>query len=84
MSLRRYIPTNRNDEADLSRSSLEFDGNPTYTSNVTTPPTHNLPGRDSVREPDETKPSLADKFRVIANPNYSKRPSGNSLYFSFC
>ena len=78
MSLRRNLPTNREDEAD--RSSLENDKTPTYTgtSNITstTPPTHNLSGRDSlpVRLPDETKPPLTDT--LVLNLNYSKRPSG--------
>ena len=77
MSLRRNLPTNRDDESDRS-SSLENDKTPTYNSNITstTPPTHNLSGRDSlpVRLPDETKPPLTDTLDL--NLNYSKRPSG--------
>ena len=81
MSLRRYPPTDRNDEAD--RSSL---GN-----NKTSPmsPTFDVPGRDSVRLPNETtsKSSLTDKL-IAADPNYSKRPSGTFKFshfsFEFC
>jgi hypothetical protein len=80
MSLRRFLPTNRKAEAD--QSSLENDRLPTYTPNVTTTPTHTLPGRDS-------ESSLADTLGVaetseIATPNYSKRPSGKfNLTFEY-
>ena len=67
----------RNAKADPS--SLQNDRPPTYTSNGTTAPplVHTLPGRDSVRPPDET--SITNTFDVAqtseATPNYSKRPS---------
>ena len=53
--MRRFFSTNRKAEAD--RSVLENDSN--YTSNVTTSPdttapSHTLPGRDSLREPEYT------------------------------
>ena len=65
-----YPPTNRNSEAD------------SYNSNVTTVPTHNLSGSDSVRQPEYY--SLTDILGVAgaskgATPNYSKRPSGNKF-----
>ena len=67
--------TNRKAEADRTLA-------PTYTSNVMMPSSH-IPGRDSVRQPDETtgKSSLstvtlgvAEKSEV-ATPNYGKRLS---------
>ena len=71
MSLRQGLPTNRNAEADRT----------TYTSNVTTTPSH--PPSD--RDPDKTGFSLTDTLSVaetaevlVATPNHSKRPSGNS------
>ena len=70
MSLRRFVPTNRNAEAD--QSSLENARTTTFTSNVTTVPTHNLSGRDPV----ETASSLMDSLGV-ADPNYGEHPSGN-------
>lgn len=57
------LPANRNAEAD--RSSL----------NVTTTPTHTLPGSDFVRPLDET--SLTDTL-ILADPKYSELPSGKS------
>ena len=90
MSLPRRLPTNR--KAEVDRSSRENDRTPTYTSNVTTAPTHRmtarnvsvpvLSGRDSVMVPDETRSSLTDILGVaetseVATPRYSKRPSGN-------
>jgi hypothetical protein len=68
MYLRRILPADR--------SSLE---NP--TSNVTTAPTHNLTGLDSVGPSEYSLPDtlgIAEGSRV-ATPNYSKRPSGNIL-----
>jgi hypothetical protein len=38
MSLRRFLSTNRN--ADADQDSLQSDRPPTYTSNVTSPPTY--------------------------------------------
>jgi hypothetical protein len=61
LSAMPFLPTNRN--ADADQSSL----------NVTTIPTHTLPGSDSVRPREKTKSSLTD-------PNYSKRPSGKSKF----
>ena len=67
MSLRQGLPTNRNAEADRT----------TYTSNVTTTPTHNLSGRD----PNETRSSLTDTLDIaeaseVTTTKYSKRSSG--------
>ena len=95
MSLRHFLPTNRNAE-----SSLENHRTPTYTSNITTAPTHTagadslddrmralnvrvpvLSGHDSV---DETESSVTDTLG-IATPRYSKRRLINSsspLHFS--
>ena len=79
MSLRRFLTKNR--KAEVNRSSLENDRPPTstYTSNVTTTPSHTLPGRDSVRQPEY---SLTDTLghgvaeaSQVATPDYSKRPS---------
>ena len=76
MSLRRFLSTNRNAEAD--QSLLGSDEPPSYTSNITTAPPHTLPGRDSVR-PSESSHSgtlgVAETSQ-ISTPNYSKRPSG--------
>ena len=67
-------PTNRKAEADTTLA-------PTYTSNATTPPSH-IPGRDSVRQLDETtgKSPLTDRLAlgvaeksIVTTPNYSKR-----------
>ena len=76
MALRRFPPTTRRADADRTLA-------PTYTSNVMTPPYHTLPGRDSVRQPDETtgKSSLTDALGVgekssVTTPNYSKHLSG--------
>jgi hypothetical protein len=71
MSLRRFLPTNRKAEANQKN---DIRPPTTYTSNVTTTPTHTLPGRDS-------ESSLTDTLGVaetseVATPNYSKRPSG--------
>jgi hypothetical protein len=70
-------------QLEAYRSSLETDRTPTYTSNVTTAPPHSLPGRDSVRQPNETESSLTETLGVaetseVATPsaNYSKRPYG--------
>ena len=65
-----FPTTNRNSQADP------------YNSNVTTVPTHNLSGSDSVRQPEYY--SLTDILGVAgaskgATPNYSKRPSGNKF-----
>ena len=73
MSLRRFLPANRNSEA--------------YTSNVTTVPTHNLAGRDCEFErPLGYSPTDSDALGVagtsqVATPNssYSKRPSENQF-----
>ena len=85
MSLRRFLPTDRNAEADRSSLPVENDRPPSYTSNVTTAPTHNLTGRDSVRQPNETESStlgVAETSGVATpNPNYSKRPSGKFRFF---
>jgi chlorite dismutase len=70
-------------QLEAIRSSLETrsDRTPTYTSNVTKAPTHSLPGRDSVRQLNETESSLTETLGVaetsqVATPsaNYSKRP----------
>ena len=92
MSLRRFLSKNRNAEAD--RSSQRVDDGPitqastssrpaTHTSNVkvlnvTTAPTHNLPGRDSLTE----TLGIAETSEV-ATPslNYSKPKSSD---FGFC
>ena len=60
-SLRQVFPTKRNAEADRTT---------TYTSNVTSAPTHTLTGRD----PDETEFSPTDALAVAENCS-SKRPS---------
>ena len=75
MSLQQFLPTSP-DDAD--RRTLGNDSDRTPIPNDITASTHNLPGRDSasVRLPDETKPSLTDT--LVANPNYSKCPSGKS------
>jgi hypothetical protein len=57
------------------------DRTPTYISNVTTAPTHSLPGCDPVRQPKETEPSRTETLGItetseVATPNYSKHPSG--------
>ena len=77
--------TRRVAELEAYRSSLESDRTPTYTSSVTTEPVHSLPGRDSVRQPNETESSLNKKTLGVAeisevatqalSVNYSKRPS---------
>ena len=62
-----------------------------YTSNVTTALAHTLPGRDSVRLPDEADFSLTDTLGVAGTSqlevttDYSTRPSGNQFFpqFSF-
>ena len=84
MSLRRFLPTTRNAEADRTLA-------PTYTSNVMTPPSHTLPGRDSVRQPDETlgKSSHTDTLGVaeksrVTTPNYSKYLSDSSPNSHLC
>ena len=64
MSLLRYLSRNRKAKAD--QSSLGKDGTPTrtsstYTSNVTTAPSHSLSGRDVVGQPDETDQSSLGK-----------------------
>ena len=81
MFLRRFLSTNRDDKAD--RSSLGKD----RTS--TTPPTLDLPGRDSVKLPEHSPTTdtlgVADASQV-ATPNYSKRSSGKLNFpslFSF-
>ena len=76
MFLRRYFSKNRNAEVD--RSSLGEDRSPTYASNITTAPSYTLPGRDYVRQSDETESSLSDTIGVaekskVATTNYSKR-----------
>ena len=69
MSLRRFPPTNLNDEADR------------YTGT----PTHNLPGRDSEYErPPAYSLTDSDALGVAgtsrrATPKFSKRPSGNQF-----
>jgi hypothetical protein len=74
---------------------MENDGTH-YTSNVTTPPSQALPGRDSVWQPeyslstDTTPPSHSLPGRdSVGKPDevptlkYSKRPSVSPLHFSF-
>ena len=86
MSMRRFFSINRNSKAD--RSSLENERPPPpYTSNVTSVPTHNLSGRDSVRQPDETESSHTDTPGVAEtpglatqSPNYSKHPSDKFMF----
>jgi hypothetical protein len=77
MSLRRFLPTNRNAEAD--RSSLE---NIIYTSNVTTAPTHNLSGLDFVGPPEYSPTDTLGVAEAsqLATPNYSKCPFGNITF----
>ena len=95
MSLRRFLPTNRNTEA--ARSSLESDRPPTYTSNVADDADslndrmRALSGSDSVTVtlPNEIESSLTDGVAETsekATPRYSKHPSGKfkfSAHFSF-
>jgi hypothetical protein len=85
MFLRRFLPKNR--QAEANRSSMPVrveDILPAYTSNITMAPTHTLPGRDSVREPEETESSLrlTDALVATRSPNYSKRPSGTFKFSS--
>ena len=90
MALRRFHRTTHKADADRTPA-------PTiYTSNVMTPPSNTLPGRDSVRQLDETtgKSSHTDTLGVaeksrVTTPNYSKRlpMSGsppNSHLCEFC
>jgi hypothetical protein len=82
MSPRRFLPTNRNAQAEADRSSLE---NPIYTSNVTTAATHNLSGLDSVEPPEY---SIVNTLGVAqasqVAPNYSKRLSRNVSSTHLC
>ena len=79
MALRRFLPTARKDRTLA----------PTNTSNVMTPPSHTLSGRDSVGQPG-TESLLTDTLaRGVAekSPNYSKRLSDsppNSHLYEFC
>ena len=80
MASRRFPPTTRKAEADPSSLGNDRTLDSTYTTKVMTPPSHNLPGCDSVRQLDETtgKSSLTDTFGVaeksrVTTPNYSKR-----------
>ena len=82
MALRRFPSTNRKAEAGQSSFGNDRTLAPTYTSNFMTSPYHTLPGRDSVRQLDETigKSSLTDTLGVaeksrVTTPNYSKRLS---------
>ena len=75
----RFLSTMRlfRKAAKADQSSLQND---TYTYNVTTAPAHTLPGRDSVRPPDETESPITNTLGVaetseVPTPNYSKRPS---------
>ena len=52
MSLRRFLTKIRNAEAD--QSSMENDRPHSYTSSVTTAPSHTLPGRDSESQPENS------------------------------
>ena len=79
-ALRQLFQKIRNAKAD--RSSMENHRPHTYTSNVTTAHPHTLPGRDSVRPPDETESTITNlnilgvaETSELATPNYSKRPS---------
>ena len=97
MLLKRYFTKIRN--ADGHNSSTENDRTH-YTSNVTTGPSHALPGRDFVRQPEYSlgtdttahSHSLPGRDSVgqpdeIANPEYSKRLSvspSNSHLYEFC
>ena len=85
----RYLSTNRKAVAD--QNSLGKDGTPTstYTSNVTTAPSHSLSGRDSVGQAGETESSLTDTIATaekskVATPDYSKRLSGLSTDSHLC
>ena len=72
--MRRLFKGNRKAEADRESSlGKDFRTPTTYISNVTPAPTHNLPGRDFMRLPDETASgsSLTDTLSV-ADPSYSK------------
>ena len=77
MALRRFHRTSTGTgKADADRTLAPA----IYASNVMTPPSHTLPGRDSVRQLDETTGKfshtdtlgVAEKSRVTT-PNYSKR-----------
>ena len=79
-------------EAILVRSSLENDRTQSpYTFNVATTSTHNLSGRDFVRQPNETESSFTNTLGVAGtsevaspSPNYSKHPNSKfSFHFSF-
>ena len=61
--------TRRLTALEANRNSRERDRTSTHTSNVTSAPTgtRSLPGRDSVRQPNETE-------SATPGPNYSKRP----------
>ena len=81
MALRRFPPTTRKAEADRGSMGNDRTLDSTYTTKVMTPP-HNLPGRDSVRQLDETtgKSPLTDTLAlgvaeksIVTTPNYSKR-----------
>ena len=69
MYLQRLFQRNRKAEAHRSSLPVENDRTPNYTSNVTTAPNLDLPGRDS---PDETKSSPG----ALHFASDSKRPSG--------
>ena len=93
MSLRRFLPKNRNTEA--AQSSLKNNGPLSYTSNVPDG-ADSLndrmralsAGSDSVTLPDEIESSLAltDTFGAetskVATPRYSKLPSGKFKFSS--
>ena len=83
MALRRFLSTTRKDRTLA----------PTNTSNVMTPPSHTLTGRDSVGQPG-TESSLTDTLArgvveksTLTSPNYSKHLSDsppNSHLSEFC
>ena len=82
MFLRRFFKGIPKAEAHPILSSLENDETPT-SSNVTAAPTHNLPGRDSVRLPESSHLGtldIAEAFQV-ATANYSKRLSNRFKVF---
>ena len=78
-------------EAYRSSVEIQSDRTPTHTNDVTTAPAHSLPGRDSVRQSNETESSLDEKTLGVAekpevatqapSANYSKRPSCRFSFF---
>ena len=95
MSLRRFLPTNRNADSEAAQSSLENDrplAPTTYTSNAIDSANslndrmRALSGSDSVALPDKIESSLTDTLGIaktseVATPRrYSKRLSGKCKF----